>query len=188
MATSVKARVFTGGMAILFLLTASAFTASVVYSIVTSKDSSSQNNSSQQQQDQQIKQQIYANTLPLKGYKATPFQASSVNKLITKDLKAGSGAVAKSSDKLTLSYFGWTPDGKIFDSSNKKDGSGQSFSFTPSDGGVIPGWIKGVPGMQVGGVRELTIPAAEAYGATGSPPIIPPNTPLKFIVRLDKIE
>ncbi|HET7629763.1 MAG TPA: FKBP-type peptidyl-prolyl cis-trans isomerase [Candidatus Saccharimonadales bacterium] len=141
----------------------------------------------QQQLIEQYKQQIYAANLPLDGYQAKPFNAKSVDSLETTDLKSGHGPVAKPSDKLTVSYFGWTPDGKIFDSSNKKDGSGQAFSFTPSQGGAIEGWVKGVPGMQVGGVRQLTIPADLAYGSAGSPPLIPASTPLKFIVRLDKI-
>ncbi len=49
---------------------------------------------------------------------------------------------------------------------------------------VIPGWDQGVPGMKVGGRRELVIPAELAYGKTGSPPTIPPNAPLVFVIDL----
>jgi len=49
---------------------------------------------------------------------------------------------------------------------------------------VIPGWVQGIPGMKVGGRRELIIPASLAYGKAGSPPTIPPNSPLVFVVDL----
>ena len=50
--------------------------------------------------------------------------------------------------------------------------------------GVIQGWDKGIPGMKVGGRRELIIPAEPRVRAGGSPPTIPPNAPLVFVVDL----
>ena len=47
---------------------------------------------------------------------------------------------------------------------------------------MIGGWKKGIVGMKIGGVRELTIPSAQAYGEEGSGDDIPANTPLKFVV------
>jgi peptidylprolyl isomerase len=49
---------------------------------------------------------------------------------------------------------------------------------------VIPGWQKGVPGMRVGGIRRLTIPAALAYGDRSPSPQIPANSDLVFILQI----
>jgi FKBP-type peptidyl-prolyl cis-trans isomerase len=46
---------------------------------------------------------------------------------------------------------------------------------------VIKGWSEGIPGMRIGGRRELVIPSALAYGSQGGPSI-PPNTPLLFVI------
>ncbi len=71
--------------------------------------------------------------------------------------------------------------GKEFDASWKRN---EPSTFTLGKGEVIPGWDQGIPGMKVGGRRELVIPAALAYGAQGSPPSIPPNAPLVFVIDL----
>jgi len=134
----------------------------------------------QQQQEQAAKDRL--KTLkPLDGYAATAFDAASVADLKSEDLVVGSGDTVMSTSKIKANYFGWLPDGSLFDSTNING------SVTPAEfslDGVIKGWTDGVPGMKVGGVRKLTIPASQAYGATGSPPTIPANTPLVFIIQI----
>ena len=49
---------------------------------------------------------------------------------------------------------------------------------------MIPGWDEGIEGMKVGGRRVLTIPPDLAYGPQGSPPTIPPDSTLVFVVDL----
>jgi FKBP-type peptidyl-prolyl cis-trans isomerase len=101
--------------------------------------------------------------------------------LVIKDDVVGTGATAALGDTVTVNYTGKLDDGTVFDSSLN---SGRTpFSFTIG-GNVIQGWNEGVPGMKVGGTRELTIPASLGYGAQGAGSVIPPNATLHFTVTL----
>jgi len=120
-----------------------------------------------------------------------PFDASSVTALQTQDLTVGTGDTLSDTSSFRAYYIGWGPDGKVFDSSIDASTKSLKAPLDAGPGQVIQGWIDGVKGMKVGGVRLLTIPAAEAYGATGSgcssstdtsSCTIKPNTPLKFII------
>jgi FKBP-type peptidyl-prolyl cis-trans isomerase len=103
-------------------------------------------------------------------------------KLVTKDLVQGTGQTVKPGQTVTVNYVGdLYKTGKEFDSSWK---TGQPATFPLTAGGVIEGWVKGIPGMKVGGRRELIIPASLAYGKAGRPPTIPANSPLVFVVDL----
>jgi FKBP-type peptidyl-prolyl cis-trans isomerase len=109
-------------------------------------------------------------------------------KLYTKDLIVGTGATAASGDEVAVNYVGELyKNGKIFDAS-WKDTPGKAFGpFQLGAGAVIPGWDQGLVGMKVGGRRELIIPPSLAYGAKGSPPTIPANSTLIFVVDLLKV-
>jgi FKBP-type peptidyl-prolyl cis-trans isomerase len=114
--------------------------------------------------------------------KVTPPSGAAPTKLVTKELIAGTGAEAKAGDTVTVNYVGVLyKGGKEFDASWKRN---EPFSFSLGKGQVIKGWDQGIPGMKVGGRRELIIPAALAYGAAGSPPTIPANAPLVFVVDM----
>ncbi len=119
------------------------------------------------------------------AYVASAFDAATATALKVDVLKDGTGDVVKSTDSINASYFGWTSDGKIFDSSKKKGVADAPVTFGLSK--VISGWSKGLTGLKVGSIVKLTIPASEAYGATGSG-IIPANAPLQFIVEIHKID
>ena len=101
------------------------------------------------------------------------------------DLRAGTGAEAKSGDSVTVHYTGILEDGTKFDSSRDR---GKPFQFKLGRGQVIRGWDVGVAGMKVGGQRKLTIPAEEGYGSRGAGSAIPPNATLIFDVELLKVE
>jgi FKBP-type peptidyl-prolyl cis-trans isomerase FkpA len=101
--------------------------------------------------------------------------------LVMETMRAGTGAEAKTGDRVTVHYVGSLTDGKKFDSSRDR---GQGFKFTLGRGEVIQGWDTGVAGMRVGELRKLTIPSQMGYGARGFPPVIPPNATLVFEVEL----
>jgi FKBP-type peptidyl-prolyl cis-trans isomerase len=126
-----------------------------------------------------------ANSIALAGYAAAPFDATTVTALQKDILVAGTGDEVKATDSISASYFGWTSDGAIFDSSTKKDTNSDT-PATFSLGSVIKGWTDGLAGQRVGSTVKLTIPADQAYGTAGSG-IIPANAPLQFIVVIHSI-
>ena len=94
------------------------------------------------------------------------------------DVATGSGAAVTSSSKVTVYYSGYLTNGTVFDSARSPK-SPATFQLT----GLIQGWQIGLAGMQVGGIRNIFIPAALAYGSTGSG-VIPANADLYFQVKL----
>jgi peptidylprolyl isomerase len=105
--------------------------------------------------------------------------------LVIKDLIKGTGPAATANSTVTVQYVGVLyKGGKQFDAS-WNDGSGQPTSLPLT--GVIKGWQQGIPGMRVGGRRELIIPSNLGYGAAGSPPKIPANAALVFVIDLHGI-
>ena len=103
--------------------------------------------------------------------------------LETKDLKEGTGRTLTEGDTDYAAYYiGWCADGSIFDSSFNDNEDPTSLK-APLDAGIglIEGWNQGVIGMKLGGVRQISMSGALAYGDTqeicgGT------NSPLKFVV------
>ncbi len=80
--------------------------------------------------------------------------------LVYKIIKRGKGKQRPhSSSTVEVHYSGWTPDGKMFDSSVER-GKPTTFSL----GGVIKGWTEGVQLMAVGDTARFWIPGNLAYG------------------------
>jgi len=112
-------------------------------------------------------------------------------KLVKIDLIKGTGPVATPSSTVTVQYVGVLyKGGKQFDAS-WNDGSGQPDAIPLT--GVIPGWTEGIPGMKVGGRRELIIPPSLAYknvakaGSGAGHAGIPANSTLVFVIDLHAV-
>jgi FKBP-type peptidyl-prolyl cis-trans isomerase len=101
------------------------------------------------------------------------------------DIVVGTGATANSGNTVKVHYTGFLTTGEKFDSSRDR---GEPFSFPLGAGQVIKGWDEGVAGMKVGGQRQLRIPPALGYGASGAGGAIPPNATLIFDVELLEVD
>lgn len=99
--------------------------------------------------------------------------------VVTEDRKVGSGAGAKSGNKVGIRYIGKLKNGKVFD----KNTSGKPFVFNLGKGECIKGFDLGVAGMAVGGERRVIIPAKMGYGSQALPGI-PANSELTFDIKL----
>ena len=106
--------------------------------------------------------------------------------LITEVLSPGTGAKVASGQVLVANYLGqtWLPkQGKpnVFDNSyDRKAPSG----FPIGVGRVIKGWDEALVGQVLGSRVLLSIPAAQAYGATADPQNELAGQPLVFVVDL----
>jgi len=169
-----------GFMALLFLVSASAF---VIALIVQGIQNKHQNDGAASTPASQTSK---SGGKQLQGTKLSNFtpETSPYTQLQVVDTKMGTGDAVKAGDTVTVDYTGAVANtGTIFQSSLD---TGQPVSFSLS--GVIAGWSQGIPGMKVGGTRRLLIPANLAYGA--NPPQgsgIPANADLVFDVTLHKI-
>jgi FKBP-type peptidyl-prolyl cis-trans isomerase len=123
------------------------------------------------------------NTIP--DVNASDFTTVSADGLKSRDITVGTGTPVGASDTVTVQYTGWLMNGTVFDSS-RPSLSPRGTAATPLTSplsGLIRGWQEGVPGMKPGGIRQLIIPAALAYGAAGAGSV-PPNSDLVFEIKL----
>ncbi|HUQ46900.1 MAG TPA: FKBP-type peptidyl-prolyl cis-trans isomerase [Gemmatimonadaceae bacterium] len=97
-----------------------------------------------------------------------------------RDLVVGTGPMVTTGDSVSVKYTGWLANGTQFDSNT---GSATPYGVRLGAGKVIAGWDKGIPGMRVGGTRQLLIPPVLAYGYYSVGPI-PANSVLVFTVQI----
>ncbi len=91
------------------------------------------------------------------------FEGPAPEVLVITDIIVGEGAEATPGARVDVHYLGVDFEtGEQFDSSWDR---GESIQFPLA--GLIAGWQEGIPGMRVGGRRQLVIPPALAYGESG---------------------
>jgi FKBP-type peptidyl-prolyl cis-trans isomerase len=116
-----------------------------------------------------------------------PGTAPAPTELQYADIVVGEGEQAQTGDQVTVKYVGAIyQTGKEFDSSWSR-GPEETFPFGICREGVVPGFAVGPTGMKVGGRRQIVIPPHLGYGAEGSPPAIPANATLVFVVDLVEV-
>lgn len=148
--------------------------------IIIANDNAQVDQQNAQNAQKQMMDEMAKANKPLEGYEATPFDQSTVTELKVEVLKQGDGDTLSADSTINANYFGWTYDGKIFDSTNK-DGTVAPIDFPLN--GVITGWTEGLAGQKVGSVVKLLIPADKAYGATDNGDGRPFG-PLAFVVEI----
>jgi peptidylprolyl isomerase len=92
-----------------------------------------------------------------------PTMGDAPTDLVITDLEVGDGAEATPGATVDVHYLGVD-----FETSEQFDASwdrGASISFPLN--GLVRGWQEGIPGMKVGGRRQLICPPAWAYGPAG---------------------
>lgn len=101
--------------------------------------------------------------------------------VLKKILQEGTSDVTPSSGcKVSLHYTGTLTDGTKFDSSLDRN---EPFEFELGKGVVVKAFDLGIASMKKGEKSILTCAPDYAYGASGSPPNIPPNATLLFEVK-----
>ena len=162
---------------------------SAALTIIAVMDANKQDDTAQQQADllKQLQEQQEAQNTPkepLPGYSAEAFDPASVAGLKVETLTQGEGTAASAESTVNANYFGWTSDGKIFDSTNK-GGTVTPIDFPLSS--VIEGWTEGLTGVKQGSTVKLTIPAEKAYGS-GDKGDGRPVGPLVFIIEVKEVK
>ncbi|GAB3583547.1 hypothetical protein GCM10027579_14710 [Calidifontibacter terrae] len=108
-------------------------------------------------------------TMPKTGAKV----ATAPTKLVVQPLITGTGRKIVAGETVKVRYTGviWA-SGKEFDSSSKHQGAPADFPLIPTSAtnpqGMIPGFVTGLVGQQVGSRVLLVMPPAEGYGTAGN--------------------
>lgn len=180
--TKMRDRIFAGLGAVLFLVTASAFTIMVIWDGLQNRSQTSDTANSSTVSCEIDGSVSSTEILPVPEAYTT---SDVVTDLKTEDLEVGTGVTAKAGDCLQMKYYGTLASaGTMFDENYTKS---NLLQFKLGAGQVIKGWDQGLVGIKEGGTRRVVIPASLGYGAQAQGSI-PANSDLVFVVKLVKIK
>ena len=109
------------------------------------------------------------------------------DELVIDDVVVGDGPEAVEGSTADVKYVGaFYETGEEFDSSWSRSAD-ETIAVPLGAGRVIPGFEQGIEGMKVGGRRTITIPSDLGYGPEGSPPVIPGDATLVFVMDLVEV-
>lgn len=97
--------------------------------------------------------------------------------IIIEDIAEGNGTIVKRNSVVRIRY-------SVSNVSNKNCTGSSEIEITLGKRNSIVCWNKGIPGMKVGGVRNITSPPAHAYGSKGIPPFINGKEDVLFVIEL----
>ncbi len=95
----------------------------------------------------------------------------------------GNGALPQTGDYLQIQYTTELLDGKVVDSSERT----VPFIFQLGFRHVLPVWDNMLSQFKVGSTISLFVPSNMAYGNSGYNGVIPPNVPVIFKIKLERI-
>ncbi len=165
------------------------FLASTVVTVILISRQTNDNNAASKIQQQLAEQQSAQEACKVAENvtsKVTPGEPLKLEAKVTElqkiDTVIGDGEEVKLDDCITVNYRLNLADGTVV-ANNDTFASGSPIAFQLSEGRLITGWTQGIPGMKVGGLRRLVVPAALAYGdqASGG---VPANSDLVFDIEV----
>jgi peptidylprolyl isomerase len=106
-----------------------------------------------------------------------------VDALVSEDLVVGDGDEATTGSNVLVHIIAF--NGATGDEIATTWGDPSPVALLLEEGGSLPGLVEGIPGMKVGGRRQLTIPFADAFGTEGNSDMkLPASTDLVVVIDL----
>lgn len=106
-----------------------------------------------------------------------------VDALVSDDLVVGDGDEATTGSNVLVHIIAF--NGATGEEIATTWGDPSPVALLLAEGGSLPGLVDGIPGMKVGGRRQLTIPFADAFGTEGNSDMkLPASTDLVVVIDL----